>query len=235
MPDPTPTILVVEDDEKLAVLMWQLLERSGYHVAVEHRGDRAIDAILAQQPQLVILDVNLPGRDGFAVCREVQGEFAGRILMITARDQEIDELVGLEAGADDFLVKPVGEQRLLARVRALLRRGAKSADRSTETDPRVETGDLSIDPQNRTVSLGGLALRMSTTEFELLWILASHLGQPVSRDGLFEALHGREYDGVDRSIDLKISRLRRILGDDPNAPRWIKTVRGQGYMLARYR
>lgn len=222
-------ILVVEDDERLASLLAELLTQAGYQVDLESRGDLAIDRIRDAQPALVLLDVNLPGTDGFSVCRAVRDSYPGRILILTARGEEIDEVVGLELGADDYMAKPVSPRRLLARVKALLRRP------DAGTTAIIRNGPLVIDPQSRSVRLSDQTLTLSTAEFELLLLLAQRLGEVVSREDIYRALRGVEYGGLDRSIDLRISRLRKHLGDNPRRPTWIKTVHGVGYLLTRMR
>ncbi len=220
-------VLIVEDDLRLQELLADLLTGAGYKVATESRGDVAVDRILGDAPDLVLLDIGLPGKDGLEVCRSVRSDYAGRILVLTARGDEIDEILGLELGADDYLAKPVAPRRLLARVKALLRRPAAAI-----TAP-VENGPLIVDPGRRLVSLDGRTLEVGTAEFELLLLLARRLGEVVSRDDILRSLRGGGYDGIDRSVDLRVSRLRKVLGDDPRKPTWIKTVHGAGYLLAR--
>lgn len=222
-------ILIVEDDQRLASLLVELLEQAGYTAAIETRGDHAVARILAERPALVLLDVNLPGLDGFTVCRTVRDAYPGRILVLTARGEEVDEVLGLEFGADDYMAKPVSPRRLLARIKALLRR----PDAAHES--LVRNGPLVIDPQGRSAVLDGVPLPLSTAEFELLYLLAQRLGEVVSRDEMYRSLRGLEYGGLDRSIDLRISRLRKHLGDNPRRPTWIKTVHGVGYLLTRVR
>ncbi len=221
-------ILIVEDDERLALLLSELLEQSGYQVSVESRGDLAAERILGEEPDLVLLDIALPGRDGVTVCRDIRARYGGWILMLTARREEIDEVIGLEAGADDYVAKPVAPRRLLARVRALLRRSRAPTDGAP-----VSSGPLTVDPARRVVELHGEPVPLTTAEFDLLWLLARRVGQVVSREEIFQELRGFDYDGLDRSVDIRISRLRRCLGDDSKDPSWIKTVRGSGYQLVK--
>jgi len=227
-----PSILLVEDDARLAALLTRFLSGEGYDVARAADGDRAVARILEAPPDLVILDINLPGRDGFAVCRAVRYRYPGRILMLTARGDEDDEVTGLRLGADDYLPKPATPRRLLARVEALLRRAPEPAPASS-APAAIRTGDLVIDPGRRVVEHRGAPIEVSTTEFDLLWLLARNLGKVVDRELLSRELRGIPYDGVDRTFDLRISRLRRQLGDDPRRPRLLKTVHGVGYLLAR--
>ena len=232
---PYHTILLVEDDVRLSALICEYLQNNGLKVETQFRGDNAVENIISLQPDLVVLDLMLPGLDGFEVCKQVRQSYAGPILMMTAKDEDIDQVVGLEIGADDYVVKPVQPRLLLARIRALLRRLPKAA--KDETPPikgssdSLEFGSLVIAHNSRSVILHQQNLKFTTTEFDLLWLLASHAGEILSRDQISESLTGIEYDGLDRSIDIRISRLRKLLHDDPNKPRGIKTVRGQGYLF----
>lgn len=232
---PYHTILLVEDDVRLSALISEYLENNGLKVETEYRGDDAVEKIIASQPDLIVLDIMLPGLDGFEVCKQTRQGYAGPILMMTAKDEDIDQVVGLEIGADDYVVKPVQPRLLLARIRALLRRLPLKAENNINsvkpTNELLEFGELSISHNSRSVILKDQNLKFTTTEFDLLWLLASHAGEILSRDHISEALSGIEYDGLDRSIDIRISRLRKLLHDDPNKPRGIKTVRGQGYLF----
>ncbi len=234
-PRPASRILVVEDDAKLAALVCEFLETNGFQVDVEPRGDRAPARILSERPDLVVLDLMLPGLDGLAICRQVRPRFSGAILMLTARGDETDEIVGLEVGADDYLAKPVQPRRLLARVNTLLRRvqrAAPSAVTATNGDARrLTVGRLGVDAGNRQATMDGEAVSLTTAEFDLLWLLASHAGEVLSRDHIYRVLRGMEYDGLDRSMDLRVARLRKKLGDDGKQPWLIKSVRGAGYLL----
>ena len=223
-------LLLVEDDAQLALMIADFLSPQGFDVAIEGRGDTAVERIVKEKPDAVVLDVNLPGLDGFSVCRAVREEYRGAVLMLTARGEEVDEVLGLEAGADDYMAKPVRPRALLARLRTHLRRGMPT-DEEARSEPIV-VGSLIVDAARRRVELHGVELDVTTAEFDLLWLLASHAGRPLSRGDIYQRIHGTKYDGVDRSIDLRISRLRKKLGDDPAKPRRIKSVRGVGYMLA---
>lgn len=228
----TQRLLLVEDDQRLADLVKGYLNKHGYEVSHHARGDTAADTILADNPDLVILDVMLPGKDGFEVCRDIRPRYHGRILMMTARDEEIDEILGLELGADDYLTKPVEPRRLLARIRALLRRNDSDGGQQQE-DGRIVFGQFSISQATREATLGSDTLELTTAEFDLLWLLASQAGEILSRDDIMNALRGIGFDGLDRSIDARISRLRKKLGDNPDTPTRIKTVRGKGYLFSR--
>ena len=220
-------VLLIEDDEKLAALVARYLTDQGFAVGVEHRGDAAVARILAEQPDVVVLDLMLPGRDGLTVCREVRPAYTGGILVLTARGDDVDEVVGLELGADDYVTKPVRPRVLLARIRTLLRRTKGDASPGRR---RIVLGRLALDSANREVTLDGEAVDLTTAEFDLLWYLASRAGEVVDRDRLYTDVRGIAWDGVDRSIDLRISRLRRKLGDE--AGRIVKSVRGTGYLMA---
>jgi len=225
-----PRLLIVEDDQRLAALMRDFLQSTGeFEVALESRGDRALERIVAEQPDLVVLDVMLPGMDGLSVCREVRQDYPGPILMLSALGDEVDQVVGLEVGADDYVPKPVSPRHLLARVRSLLRRTAPP--RPEPVSDRIELEWLVIDATARTASVLGRPVQLTTAEFDLLWLLARHAGEPLDRDAIYQALRGIAWDGLDRSVDLRIVRLRRKLGDDGRQPRWIKSVRGVGYQL----
>ena len=228
--NPYHTILLVEDDIRLSALVVEYLEKNGLKVETEFRGDTAVQHILELKPDLVVLDLMLPGLDGFEVCKQVRTDYDGPILMLTARDEDIDQVVGLEIGADDYVVKPAPPRLLLARIRALLRRTAQR-DEATQEKQKLAFGSLKIMRNSRTVSRGEKLIEFTTTEFDLLWLLAINAGEILSRDQISETLTGIEYDGLDRSIDIRISRLRKLLHDDPANPKGIKTVRGQGYLF----
>ena len=224
------TIVLVEDDTGLAGLIQERLKTEGFQVLHEVDGKKARDLILEKNPDLVLLDIMLPGMDGFQICREVRPAYRGPILILTARDDDLDQILGLELGADDFVIKPVKPRVLLARIRALLRRTRPHAGRPRTS--RMTLGELTVDASRREAMLGGRGIGLTTVEFDLLWHLVEHAGQVVSRQELYQALFNYDYDGLDRSIDVYISRLRQKLGDDPAAPHYIKTVRGFGYLLA---
>ncbi|WQE03489.1 response regulator [Moraxella canis] len=226
-----PRILIVEDDERLAMLTQDYLRKNGLDVAIETDGTRAIRRIISEQPDLVVLDVMLPGSDGLTVCREVRAHYQQPILMLTARTDDMDQVLGLEMGADDYVAKPAQPRVLLARIRALLRR---SDTAPSETSPqRLEFGDLVIDNGGRSVTLNDDLVDFTSAEYDLLWLLASNAGRILSREDIFERLRGIEYDGQDRSIDVRISRIRPKIGDDPENPKRIKTVRSKGYLFVK--
>jgi len=223
-------ILLIEDDLRLADLTAEYFRQNGLGVAIESRGDRAIARFHAEQPRVVLLDLMLPGLDGLTICRELRDVFTGPILIFTARDSDIDQVIGLEAGADDYVAKPVDPMVLLARTRALLRRVEAGEQRMSEVGDIV-LGGLKISEVSQQVWLDGAKVSLTTHEFELLRLLAHHAGRVLSRQDIFRHLRGIEYDGTDRSIDGRISVLRRKLADNADAPARIKTVWGKGYLL----
>lgn len=226
-----PKILIVEDDERLAMLAQDYLRHNDLDVALETDGTRAIRRIISEQPDLVVLDVMLPGSDGLTVCREVRPHYQQPILMLTARTDDMDQVLGLEMGADDYVAKPVQPRVLLARIRALLRRSESTpVDASPQ---RLEFDNLVIDNGGRSVTLNDELVDFTSAEYDLLWLLASNAGRILSREDIFERLRGIEYDGQDRSIDVRISRIRPKIGDDPENPKRIKTVRSKGYLFVK--
>lgn len=226
--EPRPRVLVVEDDARLAGLMVEYFNVEGFDMSVEANGANAVARILAEQPDLVILDLMLPGESGLSICKRIRPAYTGPVLMVTARGDEVDQVVGLEVGADDYVPKPASPRLLLARARALLRRHAPVSG-----PPAFIDGDLRVDPATREARVNGELIELSTAEFDLLWLLVEHAGKVLSRDQILERLRGIEYDGLDRSIDVRVSKIRQKLGDDPRQPSRIKTVRGLGYLYAR--
>ncbi|QXH48136.1 response regulator transcription factor [Pseudomonas xanthosomatis] len=223
---PDNRILIVEDDQRLAELTAEYLQANGYEVSVEGDGARAVRRIIDSQPDLVVLDLMLPGEDGLSICRRVRGQYPGPILMLTARSDELDQVQGLDQGADDYVCKPVRPRLLLARIQALLRRSEPAERRQA-----LEFGPLNIDNRLREARLGGQLIELTGAEFDLLWLLASNAGRVLSREQIFTALRGVGYDGQDRSIDVRISKIRPKIGDDPVNPRLIKTLRSKGYLF----
>jgi two-component system response regulator RstA len=224
-------ILLIEDDARLAELTATYLEQNGLRVAIEARGERALERFVAEHPRLVLLDLLLPGKDGISICRELRRSHDVPILILTAKDTDLDHVIGLEAGADDYVTKPVDPIVLLARVRALLRRVERVAANPAERRADILLGALRISETSREVWLHGRSVPLTTQEFELLSLLAHRAGELVSRDEVFRTMRGIDYDGLDRSIDGRVSKLRRKLGDDAAAPTRIKTVWGKGYLL----
>ena len=221
-------VLLVEDDGRLATLVSEYLQQHEFIVEVVGRGDQALAEFKSGNFDLVILDLMLPGKDGLEVCRELRNIYAGPIMMLTAKSSDIDQVVGLELGADDYVIKPAEPRVLLARARALLRRGEAFDNSPTE----LALGLLSICRTSHHVSLAGQRVILTTQEFGLLWLLACTAGQVLSRDTIYQELRGLEYDGLDRTVDVCISHLRKKLNDDSESPRRIKTVWGKGYLFA---
>lgn len=224
----TTKIVLVEDDARLAELVSRYLETNGFAVTSIDRGNEVVAAVRREAPDLVILDLGLPGQDGFSVCRQLRPKYEQPILILTARDNDGDQVLGLELGADDYVIKPVEPRVLMARIHALLRRGKHRAN----PDSRVlRFGRLIISLGARSVSVDGQSVALSSNEFDLLVHLARHPGEVLSRETIFQGLYHREYDGVDRMLDVRISHLRKKLGDDADSPERIKTIWGQGYLF----
>nr|WP_189656247.1 MULTISPECIES: response regulator [Pseudomonas] len=222
--------MIVEDDQRLAELTREYLESNGLRVAIEGDGAVAAARIIAEQPDLVVLDLMLPGEDGLSICRKVRQQYDGPILMLTARTDDTDQIQGLDLGADDYVCKPVRPRLLLARIQALLRRS--EPEPSTAQKPRrLQFGPLVVDDALREAWLQGNGIELTSAEFDLLWLLVSNAGRILSREEIFTALRGIGYDGQDRSIDVRISRIRPKIGDDPDHPRLIKTIRSKGYLF----
>ncbi|GGX94521.1 DNA-binding response regulator [Litchfieldella qijiaojingensis] len=224
-------VLIIEDDERLAGLTRDYLEANGFRVTVEADGARGVERIVELQPDLVILDLMLPGEDGLSICRRARPDYAGPILMLTARTDDMDQVLGLEMGADDYVPKPVQPRVLLARMRALMRRS--EAGDTSSGEARLTFNNLEIDSATREAWLGGERIDLTSAEFDLLWLLASHAGRVLTREEIFSQLRGIKYDGQDRSIDVRVSRIRPKIGDDPNQPHRIKTVRSKGYLFVK--
>lgn len=233
------TILIVEDDERLALLTKEYLQKNGFVVEIESDGRRAITRIIETKPSLVILDLMLPGADGFTVCRSVREEYKSPILMLTARSDDVDQILGLEIGADDYVAKPVKPRVLLARIQSLLKRSTQDVDFSSISSMSAKAtsvltfGPLDIDNSRREAWVSGEEIDLTSAEFDLLWLLASNAGRILSREEIFGELRGIEYDGQDRSVDVRISRIRSKIGDDPVHPRKIKTIRSKGYLFVK--
>lgn len=222
-----PKILLVEDDLGLQQLTKDYLEHNSLDVAVLDRGDEVLNYLENNTVDLIILDVMLPGKDGFSVCRQVRDKYTLPILMLTAKGEDFDQVLGLELGADDYVIKPAEPRVLLARINALLRRG-KPIERVND---ELQFGDLIIDKTSRIVKLSDTEITLTSHEFELLWLLASNAGEVLSREHVHQHMIGRQYDGLDRTVDVRVSRIRKKLGDNSDKPYRIKTVWGQGYLF----
>ena len=220
-------ILVVDDEAKIVRLARDYLEKSGFRVVSAEDGQDALIVARQYRPDLIVLDLNLPGMDGLDVCRTLRRESSVPIIMLTARAEEMDRLIGLELGADGYIVKPFSPRELVARVRAVLRR----TQGEVQTSGSINSGDLEIDVSGHHVTLRQKPVRLTPIEFRLLSILAQHPGQTFTRAQLIDRLHGVTEGGFDRSIDAHIKNLRRKIGDDPADPRYILTVYGIGYQF----
>ena len=218
-------ILVVDDEPKIVKLARDYLQQGNFRVVIAANGQAALTTARHKRPDLIVLDLNLPGMDGLDVCRALRRESDVPIIMLTARVEETDRLIGLELGADDYITKPFSPRELVARVRAVLRR----VQGGVHQPGLVRVGDLEIDLNGHRVSQAGVPLHLTRIEFDLLATLAQHPGQTFSRAQLLDRLHGVAYDGFDRSIDAHIKNLRRKLEIDPTEPRYVLTVYGIGY------
>jgi two-component system OmpR family response regulator/two-component system response regulator RstA len=225
--DQQPKVLLVEDDVRLAELVRSYLHSNGFDVSVEGRGDRVVERVQRERPDLIVLDLGLPGQNGFAVCKALRPASSVPILILTARNSDIDHVLGLELGADDYVIKPVEPRVLVARIHALLRRSKAT---NAVDDKKIVFGALSIDTAARAVALHGKLVALSSNEFDLLLLLATRAGEIQSRETLYQQLYRREYDGVDRTLDVRISHLRRKL-EDTGEPEKIRTVWGHGYLF----
>lgn len=225
---PPKSILIVEDDKDLQQWIADYLTGKGFTCTCTENGKDAVTLISDIRPDVVLLDGALPGLDGFEVCKAVRAFYSGAIIMITARDEEIDEVLGLEVGSDDYLIKPIRARALLTRIQKLLEK--KEAVYSSKT---LTFNNLVIDPHSQSVFLSGVDVKVTSKEFEVLWVLASHPGEIITRDTLLKELRGFEFDGLDRSIDLRISRLRKKLADRTDDPYRIKTIWGRGYLFVK--
>jgi two-component system response regulator RegX3 len=222
-------ILAVDDEPRYLEIIRFNLETAGYRVASAASGEEALELFATDDADLIVLDVMLPGIDGFEVCRLVRERSSCPIIMLTAKGAEEDKVRGLRLGADDYVTKPFSAQELLARVEAVLRRAhGPEDDRPPAT---ITLGDLSIDPQRKQVTVGGLDVRLSPTEYRLLWCLAENAGSVLGRDELLTQVWGKAYRGEDEILRVTLFRLRQKLADDPSAPRYIVTRPGLGYML----
>jgi len=224
-----PRVLVIDDDRKLCRLIRDYLEPLGYAVQTAHTGPDGLASATSEPWHAVILDVMLPGMDGFEVLKGIRRQNDVPVLMLTARGEEADRIVGLEIGADDYLPKTFSTRELLARLRAVTRRTTRSPD--PDSAEELAVGDLHINVSAHTAALGDNPLTLTAVEFDLLASLARSRGRVKSREQLLEEVRTRDYDVFDRSIDVHIAALRKKLGDDAKEPRFIKTIRAVGYML----
>lgn len=236
------TLLIIEDDEKLAELISDYMLEQGFTVHHANNGAHGLHLAGELKPDLIILDLMMPILDGLSVCRHLQTWFTGRILILTASDSDMDQVAALEMGAHDFVNKPLHPRVLLARVRALLRRDAPQtpvphlpqenvSNPQDLPDHQVSYGELMIQHKRRQITLAGQSIILTDAEFDLLWLLATHPEEPLSRDRIMKTLRGIEYDGIDRSVDNRVLSLRKKLNDSAGIPKRIITVRGKGYMF----
>ncbi|OIK13828.1 DNA-binding response regulator [Bacillus sp. MUM 116] len=226
-------ILVVDDEKPIADILQFNLKKEGYNVYCAYDGNEAIKMVEEIQPDLILLDIMIPQKDGMEVCREVRKKFEMPIIMLTAKDSEIDKVLGLELGADDYVTKPFSARELIARVKANLRRHQQfnaPAEEETETN-EIEIGSLVIHPDAYIVSKRGETIELTHREFELLYYLAQHIGQVMTREHLLQTVWGYDYYGDVRTVDVTVRRLREKIEDSPSHPTWIVTRRGVGYYL----
>lgn len=225
-------ILIVEDEKPIADILKFNLEREGYKVHCIYDGNEAIESAIAQPPDLMLLDLMLPGADGIEVCRQVRQHEDFPIIMLTAKDSELDKVLGLEIGADDYVTKPFSNRELLARIKANLRRATQKSKSNKRQDSSSYTvGDLEIDENSFTVKKNGKTIDLTQREFELLVYMAKHVNQVLTREHLLQSVWGYDYFGDVRTVDVTIRRLREKIENDPGAPQYIITRRGIGYTM----
>lgn len=228
-----PRVLLVEDDDDLSAAIAEYLGKNGVEIDVEPRGDAVAARMERQAYDLLILDIMLPGKDGFEVCRELRaGGHAVPIIMLTAKDEDFDQVLGLELGADDYLSKPIQPRVLLARIKAMVRRAQGETGHASDKNV-LHFGRLSIDATNRDVLLDGARIELSPAEFDLLLLLAANAGKVMQREEILKSLRGLHYSNADRSVDARLYRLRKRFGKDSEANWKIKTVRPHGYMFSK--
>lgn len=224
-------ILVVDDEKPIADILKFNLEKEGYEVLCAHDGDTAIELATKEEPDLILLDIMLPNKDGNEVCREVRKTHMMPIIMLTAKDTEIDKVLGLELGADDYVTKPFSNRELIARVKANLRRQQVDPVSQKRENADITIGSLVIHPDAYTVTRNGDQVELTHREFELLHYLARHIGQVMTREHLLETVWGYDYYGDVRTVDVTVRRLREKIEENPSNPLWIVTRRGVGYYL----
>ncbi len=228
-------ILVVEDDDTLRELLQYNLKKEGYAVMTAKDGGEALELYRSNKPQLIILDIMLPVMSGMEVCRIIRGESQTPIIMLTAKSEEVDRVLGLELGADDYVTKPFSMRELLSRIKAVLRRsetGKVAGAPVVVKDEYLEAGDIAVDLKKHEVSRGGYIVELNPKEFELLVLLMSNKGQVISREQILRKVWGYDYIGNDRTVDVHMRWMRRKLETDPDNPRLLVTVRGYGYKFA---
>lgn len=226
-------ILVVEDEKPIADILRYNLERDGYEVVTAFDGEEALARARAEGPALVVLDIMLPKKDGLTVCRQLRSESQVPIIMLTAKDEEVDKVLGLELGADDYVTKPFSPRELLARIKAVLRRIKNAASIERETGDQLCFGELTLDLAAYEVHSQNETVELTHREFELLKFLAQNPGQVFSREALLENVWGYEYYGDIRTVDVTVRRLREKIEPEPSSPRYLLTRRGVGYLFKR--
>lgn len=224
-------ILVVDDNARIVEVLKAYLETEGYEVFTAADGPSAVDVATRERPDLALLDVMLPGIDGIELTRRFQREWDMPVILITAKVEEIDRLIGLEVGADDYVTKPFSPREVIARVKAVLRRSCRDGQGQGGAGAVVRISGMEIDPSRRSVLIDGAPIELTRTEFDLVLALASHPGRVYGRLQLLELVSGDAFEGYERTVDAHIKNLRRKLGDDPKAPRFIHTVFGVGYKI----
>jgi len=226
-------ILVVDDEKPIADILQFNLKKEGFEVVCAYDGNEALDKVEEIKPDLIILDIMLPQKDGIEVCREVRKKYEMPIIMLTAKDSEIDKVIGLELGADDYVTKPFSTRELIARIKANLRRHQQVAANAAEEEEtnEITVGSLTIHPDAYIVSKRGETIELTHREFELLHYLAKHIGQVMTREHLLQTVWGYDYYGDVRTVDVTVRRLREKIEDNPSHPTWIVTRRGVGYYL----
>lgn len=224
-------ILLVEDDRRLSKLISAFLTQNDFEVKCIYDSYNFNQAMTSFAPDVVVLDIMLPGEDGLSLCRKLRQTFTGPLLFLTAKSSDFDQVLGLELGADDYIIKPVEPRVLLARIHALMRRSAPKQKEQQYTPRKLAFGRLHIDKDSRQVTLNDESISLTSHEFDMLWKLAVNASTLVDRSTLYTELIGREYDGLDRSADVRISRLRKKLKDNPQNPFRIKTIWGKGFFF----
>lgn len=232
---PLDRILVIDDDVELCGLVTEFLGPEGFQVEAVHDGKSGLDRATTGDYLLIVLDVMLPGMNGFDVLRRIRDKSKVPVLLLTARGEDVDRIVGLEIGADDYLPKPFNPRELVARIRAVLRRSGVGSNAGAEVPEPVRIGEVELDPATRVVRYKGKPLDLTSVEFNLLEVLLREAGRVVTRERLVDAVLNRKFSPFDRSIDMHVSKLRKKLGDSDNSADHIKTVRGVGYIFARPR
>ena len=227
-----PKVLVVDDEEKIAKMVGSYLDASGYESVLAFGGEEALSKFASDSPDCVILDINMPGKDGLEVAREIRKTWSTPIIFLSARAEEIDRILGLELGGDDYVTKPFSPRELMSRVKAVLRRTSATPPPSSDAAGAVlSCGDIEVDAAKRTVRRGGEQVELTTVQFNILAFLMKRPGRVYSRMEILEGAAGIEYEGYERTLDAHIKNLRKALGDDKETPRYIGTVRGVGYKL----